>query len=458
VLDRTATLVPPAPVPRAEPLGPIGLLRTLLDNPLEAWTRRHFHEPIVVGGVPFVPIAVVSDPAAIRRVLVDNHDNYRKDWVQKRILSAGLSDGLLTAESGRWRRQRRALAPLFVPKVIRPFTAAMVASAQSLVERLDRRRGEVVDLAVEFTRVSLDVLERTIFSDGLGANPEEIRKAMKRYFEAIGQIDPFDLLGLPPSMPRLGRIRARTALRVFDRAIDAIIAARRRRLSRDAPDAPGDLLTHLLRAEDARTGAGLSEAEVRANVLTFIAAGHETTADCLTWALYLLSLSPEWRARVRREAERELDGDIDGLADRLVETRAVIDEANRLYPPITAISRSAIARDELAGRGIERGTLIVIAPYVLHRHRALWSNPDGFDPARFLGRRREAIPRFGYLPFGAGPRVCIGSTFALQEAAIVLATVVRHVDLELAPGHEVRPVQRVSLRPKGGLPMRVRGR
>jgi cytochrome P450 len=161
---------------------------------------------------------------------------------------------------------------------------------------------------------------------------------------------------------------------------------------------------------------------------------------------------------VQAEADQELDGDFDGLSDRLVETRAVIDEANRLYPPIAAISRAALGPDELAGEPIRRGTMVVIAPYVLHRHRALWNDPDCFDPGRFLPGARERIDRFAYLPFGVGPRTCIGATLAMQEASIVVATVMREFTLELAPGHEVWPMHRVTVRPDGGLPMIIRRR
>jgi len=456
VLDRTATFIPPRPAPRAKPLGALALVSALIDNPLEAWTEAHFNERIVLGGLPFVRVAVINEPAAIKRVLLDNADNYRKDWVQRRILSAGLDDGLLTAETGKWRLQRRVLAPLFSPKAVARFSSAMVASADALVERLDRQRGQVVDIAAEITRVSLDVLERTIFSEGLGDDPEEIRKGMQSYFDGIGQIDPFDLMGLPASMPRLGRLKARSALRLFNTAIDNITAKRRQRIAQDPDRVPQDLLTLLLRAQDPDTGARLSEDDVRSNILTFIAAGHETTANCLTWAIFLLSQSQEWYARIRQEAERGLDGPADGLADRLVDTRAVLDEANRLYPPIAAISRAAGAPDELAGRPIKAGTMIVIAPYVLHRHRTLWDNPDRFDPNRFLNGARDSIHRFAYLPFGAGPRTCIGASFAMQEASIVLATLARALSWQVAPGHEVWPVQRISLRPKGGLPVIVR--
>jgi cytochrome P450 len=455
VLDSTSELRPPAPLPQPKPLGPIALLRVLARNPLEAWTQAHFEQPIVMGGLSVGRVAVISDPAAIRHVLLENCRNYEKDWLQRRILSAGLTDGLLSAEGSQWRTQRRALAPLFSRRNVASFSAAMVEQARVLVERLSRRDGQVVDLVVEVTRLTLEVLERTIFSDGLGRNPEEIRLWMKDYFETIGRIDLFDVLGVSNLIPRLGRRKVLQTLRLFERAIDLIISTRRRRMMEDPHYAAQDILTLLLNAEDPDSGEKLSEVEVRANILTFMTAGHETTANSIAWALFLMSQSAEWQERVRIEADRELDGEIDGLGDRLVETRAVIDESIRLYPPIAAISRTALGPDELAGEAIKRGTMIVIAPYVLHRHRALWTRPDHFDPSRFLDGAREKVDRFAYLPFGAGPRVCIGAAFAQQEASIILATIVRHFRLELAPGHVVWPVQKITLRPKGGLPMIV---
>jgi cytochrome P450 len=255
-------------------------------------------------------------------------------------------------------------------------------------------------------------------------------------------------------MPRsVGRWKLRPTLRVFESAIDVIISTRRKRLAADPGGVPRDILTLLLEAADPETGERLSETEVRANILTFIAAGHETTANCISWALYLLSQSDEWRERIRAEADRVLDGPVDGLADRLVETRALIDEANRLYPPITAISRAAKGPDVLAGERIRRGTTVAIAPYVLHRHRTLWQRPDSFDPRRFLGDARNTIDRFAYLPFGVGPRTCIGATFAIQEASIMVAMIVRNFTFEMAPGHSPWPVQKITLRPDGGLPM-----
>jgi cytochrome P450 len=446
---------PPAPTPQSEPLKAFRLIATLKRNPLECWARDHFEKPVVVGGLPFKHVMLVHEPRAIRRVLLDNSANYRKDAIQRRVLSAGLGDGLLSAEDERWRTQRRTVAPVFARKTIMGFAPAMMDAADALVERWRRQDGATVDIVAEMSRLTLEVLERTIFSDGLGRDAEEIRAAMNVYFNTIGRIDPLDLLGLPASVPRLSHLRVRATLRFFETAIDEIIATRRSRQSENSGDAANDILTLLLGALDPETGEQLTEAEVRSNILTFIAAGHETTANTITWSLFLLSQSPQWRERVEREAEREMSGPIEGLADRLVETRAVIDEAVRLYPPIAALSRVAIGADELAGVKVKRGSMIVIAPYVLHRHQLYWRDPDAFDPTRFLGKARDEIDRYVYLPFGAGLRTCIGSAFALQEATLMLATIVKAFSVQLAPGKQVWPLLRVTLRPAGGLPMTI---
>jgi cytochrome P450 len=400
---------------------------------------------------------VISEPHAIRQILLEKAANYRKDNFQRRMMSALLSNGLLMAEDEQWRLQRRTLAPLFAHKTVVSFAPRMMQAADALVARW-RQNSEntIVNVTADVTRVTLDVLERTIFSDGLGRDSEEVRTAMRSYFDNIGRIEPFDLLGLPPFIPRLSRLKVGRALRLFDSAVDAVIDMRRRQLSADRTRVPMDLLTLLLEAQDPETGQGMSQAEVRANAITFIAAGHETTANAITWSLFLLSQSQEWRERVRAEARREIGGPAEDCAERLVDTRAVIEEAIRLYPPIAAISRVAIGPDEVAGHKVKAGSMIVIAPYVLHRHRTLWEQPDVFDPNRFLVGARSAIHRYAYLPFGVGPRICIGSAFALQEAILVVATIAKNFEFELPPGQRVWPVLRVTLRPEGGLSMLVR--
>lgn len=444
---------PPAPEPLARPPDIFTFLKGARANPLSTWTRAHFEEPIIVSEGVLGHVAVLSDPAAIRHVLVDHAENYRKDDLQRRVLAPGLGEGLLTAEGDAWRRQRRALAPLFTPKTVATFQAPMREAAERLARRLRRRgEGREVNMALEMTRVTLDVLERTIFTHGLARDPDALSRAITRYFEAIGPIDPLDVFGLPDWIPRLGRLRARPALRFFDEIVDELIEARKSLLARGG-EAPRDLLTLLLEATDPQTGQGLSDLEVKANVVTFIGAGHETTANALSWAIYLVSQAPDVRERL--ESEVDAAGPEAPLS-ALPYARAVMEEAMRLYPPVPFMSRAAVAEDRVAGFRIPKGSLVMIAPWVLHRHRRLWEDPDGFDPARFLPGRRETIDRFAYLPFGAGPRVCIGAAFSLQEAVTVLARVAAEARFELRPGHAVMPVHRVTLRPSGGLPMTLR--
>lgn len=451
-----ASYRPPAPTPQLRPLGAFRLISTLRRNPLECWAKDHFEKPIVVGGLPIGHVVLVNEPHAIRHVLLENACNYRKDSLQRRVLSAGLGDGLLSAEGEQWRAQRRILAPVFARKTIMDFAPAMMDAANALVERWRRQDEPTFDVAAEMSRVTLDVLERTIFSDGLGRDAEEFRVAMVTYFNTIGRIDLLDVLGVPTFVPRIGQLRVRSTLRFFESAIDEIISMRRERMSEGTGTVANDILSLLLAALDPDTGQRMTETEVRSNILTFIAAGHETTANLLTWSLFLLSNCPEWHHRIELEAAREIEGPIAGLTDRLVETRAVIDEAIRLYPPIAAISRVASDVDDLAGEKVKRGSMVVIAPYVLHRHRLLWRDPDTFDPTRFLGKARTEINRYAYIPFGAGARTCIGSAFALQEATLVLAAIMKNFSLHLVPNHEVRPLLRVTLRPAGGLPMVIR--
>ncbi|HMN73291.1 MAG TPA: cytochrome P450 [Rhodoblastus sp.] len=452
----TLAFRPPAPTPRETPLGVFGMIAALRRNPIEIWTRRHYEEPVLVGRSILGERAVVSDPAGVRRIFLDNAANYRKDDLQLRVLKPGLGEGLLTAEGESWRAQRRSLAPLFTPRQVSAFAEAMAASTREGVARLSRRRpGQRVDMHEEMSRLTLEILEHTLFSQGLGRDTSEFQSAVNRYFNTVGRLDPFDLLGLPQFLPRLGRMRGQKTLEWFAGAVDDIIAARRKLIA-GGDAAPRDILTLLLQAQDPETGRGMREEDLRSNIVTFIGAGHETTANALTWTFYLLSQAPDWRAEVEAEADAQLNaGPIEELADRMPVTKAVLEESLRLYPPAAFLSRAAIADDVICGKKISAGSVVTVSPFLLHRHKTLWDRADVFDPARFLGENRERIDRFAYIPFGAGPRVCIGMGFAMQEAIIVLAHLTRAFRFDLAPGHVVRPVQRITLRPQGGMPMLV---
>jgi cytochrome P450 len=450
---------PPKPVPHDGPIGVWRMIWALRRNPLEIWSQAHYEQPILMGRTILGERAVVSEPAAVRRVFLDNAANYRKDALQLRVLGPGLGKGLLTVGGEDWRVQRRALAPLFSARQIPAFAPAMHRVAVAAVERLaPRREGRVVDVSVEMARVTLEVLEQTLFSQGLGRDASEFQVAVTRYFDTIGRIDPLDLLGAPQFLPRFGRLRGRGTLEFFARAVDNIIGARKRLLASGA-DAPNDILTLLLGAQDPETGKGISEDDVRANIVTFIGAGHETTANALTWTLYLLSQAPDWRARVEAEIDAHFDpANAEGFAEALPVTKAVLEEALRLYPPVPFMSREAIGPDVLAGRRIRAGTVVTVSPFLLHRHRLLWKDPDVFDPERFLGAHRDSIDRYAYLPFGAGPRVCIGMSFALLEMMAMLGHLLGAFRFDLAPGHPVAPVARVTLRPAQGMKMILRRR
>ena len=446
---------PPAPKPREESPGLLAFLLALRSNPLTTWTERHFRQKIVSGEGILGRIMVVNDPAVIQHVLHHNAANYRKDDLQLRILAPGLGRGLLTADGDEWRLQRRTLAPLFTPRTVIGFFPAMTAAADRVVRRwLRRPDGRVVDVSIEMTRVTLDVLERTIFTDGISRNPDALGRAITRYFEGLGRVDPVDIFDLPSWVPRIGRLRARPAVRFFEEMVRDLIAARKQLLESGEP-APRDLLTLLLEASDPETGRGLSELDVNANIMTFIGAGHETTANALSWSIYLISRDERVRNSIEAEIDDVLGSDAiePGHLDRLVYTRAVLEEAMRLYPPVPFLSRAAICDDRIGDLDIEAGTVVTIAPYVLHRHETLWSEPDAFRPERFLPENRGTIHRFAYLPFGAGPRVCIAASFAMQEAIIVLASIVRSVRLDLAEGHVVEPLHRITLRARYGLQM-----
>ncbi|MDE2018303.1 MAG: cytochrome P450, partial [Hyphomicrobiales bacterium] len=320
-----------------------------------------------------------------------------------------------------------------------------------------RRAGRTVEIGHDMALFTLDVLERTILSDGLADAPGRFADEMTRFFKVYGRADPADLLGLPKWAPRLTRLGGGGSLQFFEGAISRILERRR---ARPISEWPRDLLTMLIEARDPESGEGLSEPDIRANVMTFVAAGHETTANALTWTLYLLSQDDEARERAESEVDALGEEDLRDPAKlaTLHWTRACLDEAMRLYPPAATLSRQAIGPDEVAGVRIRPGARVLVSPWLVHRHKLNWRDPDLFDPSRFLPENRDSIPRFAYLPFGAGPRVCIGMGFAIQEAMIALATWLRGFRFELAPGHSVMPRQRLTLRPAGGMPMVIKSR
>ena len=426
----------------------------LRDSPIAALTEAHFEQPIVFTKTVLGPIAVVSDPAAIHRVLIENAANYRRERLQKLMMGLPFGTSLLAAEGDQWRNQRRRMAPGFTPRMVESFVSGTATAASAVVERwMNFEDGSPHDLDRELDRAMVDVLERTLFTDGLQGDPNELTRKGRLHYALVGKPSVLDILHMPAWIPRWTRLR-HSPVQQFPlpgwprlrskRGNSAWLAhaARRRMTSCQCS-------FRVTMRWPATRWAGT---QILANIFTVFAAV-EPIATTLIWTLYLLSCDPEWRERIEIEADRELpDGRyVEGSLQRLAATRAVIEESLRLYPPIATIHRQAIAADELAGHAIAAETIVIISPWVVHRHRLLWEAPDFFDPSRFLRGARTNVDRFAYLPFGMGPRTCIGGAFGLQTAVILLATILRRFRLDVAPGHQVWPVLHVTLRPRGGL-------
>ena len=445
---------PPAPVPPQGALGPIALYRALRANAITAWRAEAYEDAYIIGRNRLGGFVLLNDPDLIRHVLIDNAANYPKDNLQLEKLTPAVGRGLLTAEEESWRLQRRTVAPLFQPAGVTSYLAAMAISVDEMLARWDREVGATVDVAREMTRLTYDIISRTVFSNEIETPPDVMGEAITTYFGALGRIDLWDVLPLPRWLPRPAFIKARPAQKIFRDEVLRLFERRRARIAA-GESVPDDLVTRLINARDPETGAPLSDAVVHDNLVTFIGAGHETTANALTWTLFLLSEFREADARVAAEATDAPDAD--ALA-RLTDTRMILEEAMRLYPPVPFMSREARSRDMIGEVAVAAGTRIIIAPWVLHRHRKLWPDEDMFVPERFLGDARAAIPRFAYLPFGAGARVCVGMTFAMQEALLALSMIARRFRLSLTEGAEVMPFARMTLRPLNGLPMRIAAR
>jgi cytochrome P450 len=424
-------------------------------DPLLTWSRRHFEEPQLYGQGPLGTVIVVSHPEGVRRVLTENAANYEKGALQRRVLGPLLADGLLLTEGEVWRRARRILAPLFTPARTAALSQRMTEVCRARVEGWSLSTGpRVLDIDSEMSGLTFDILSATLFSDELGGEAKGFERALNRYLSVGARIDPLDVLDAPDWVPRLGRLASFRSAQFFERSVANLVRARRARM--DAGEAmPSDLLSALLTARDEADGAGLNDREVAANILTFILAGHETTARTLGWALHLISRTPDVAARLKAEADA-FDPTQAGWADHLPWTRAVIEEAMRLFPPAPTLARIALAPDEIGGQAIPAGTTVIISPWVLHRHALLWDDPAAFRPERFLPANRKAIDRYAWIPFSAGPRVCIGAAFALQEATIALAAILGAADVEAITSVEPRPIHQITLRSARPIRLKLR--
>jgi cytochrome P450 len=432
---------------------PFGMTAAFRPDPLGFYLAafRTFGDVVGFHVGPFRSM-LVAHPDHIKHILQDNNHNYEKGFVIAK-LKVLIGDGLFTSEGDFWRRQRRLAQPAFHRQRLAGFVATMTDATRAMLDRWEavRRSGEALDVAAEMSRLTLGIVGRTLFSRSLDDDADEVGHTLGAVLALMNERS-MRFLPSPLWWPTGFNRRLGRGIRGLDRVVFDIIEARRR-----TDEAREDLLDMLLRARDEETGEGMTDRQLRDEVMTFVLAGHETTAVALTWTWYLLDRHPEVAERLRAEVAAALGGRTPAVEDlpRLQYARMVVEEVMRLYPPVWGFFRQAIGPDTLGEHAVPKGVVILISPYVTHRHPRVWDDPDRFDPERFASERVRERPRFAYLPFSGGPRLCIGNEFALMEAQLAVAMTVQRYRLGLVPGTRVEPESRVTLRPRGGLKMTV---
>lgn len=387
---------------------------------------------------------VVNHPDHIRHVLKDHHSNYVKSADYKELKPI-LGDGLLNSEGDLWKRQRKLISAEFTHEKIRQQGKMMVEAAERVAKKWENQEG-VFDIAADMMALAFDIAGNAFFGADLGSNSEIVGGAFADASEA-STIRMISLFKLPMAFPTANNRRYKRAIRTLDKIIFETIDHRRH-----SAEGRHDLLSRLLSASTAE-GKPLSSKLLRDELSTFIIAGHETTALALTWTWYLLAQNTRVREKLKQELTQVLSGRSPTVEDlvHLPYNRAVVQESMRLYPPAPAVSRMPLHDDVIGGFKIKAGSLLSCVPAIIHRDARFWKDPDTFDPERFIGENQKHIYPFSYFPFGAGPRICVGESFALIEAQLVMATLVQRFSVRLDEKAKVVPNPLVTLRPKHGL-------
>jgi len=442
--------------PGSRSFSPLGQLRDLQSDPLNWLTAlRAKHGDVARTRVFIWTSYLVAHPDGIKHVLQENYTNYHKGFLYE-FLKPVVGTGLLTSEDGFWKRQRRIAQPAFHRKTLASLVTTMTGETTDMLDRWHRAAEDErpLDVLSEFMALTLEIVSKTMLTTDVSEETDTVRDSVVVLRDHVGY-RAFHVFTLPERFPTPRNMRFHRALRAVDRIVYRMIERRRR-----GEVQADDLLSMLLNARDEETGEGMDDKQLRDEVMTVFLAGHETTANALSFAVYLVSQHPDVEERVTAEVDAALSGRTPAFEDvpSLPYTRMVVEETLRLYPPAYAFARRALEDDEVLGYRVPKDAGVLISPWVTHRHPDLWHQPERFDPERFAPERANGRPRFAYLPFGGGPRQCIGNEFAIMELVLVLATIAQRFRLRLAPGHAVEPEPVITLRPKGGLPMTVTAR
>lgn len=455
-------LTPPVPRGLPDDARPLKRMRQILRNPMAMYSPAYFREPMMTARVSTKQFAQIMDPALAQVVLQDQETYGRSEYAQ-RFLRQALGEGLLTAEVEKWRPQRRAASPAFRAQALNSLVPTFTAAGIGMADRLSAAAGTKIDVAPETTHATFEVIARTLLHGGEAESYEAELFAddISLFMDTIGSLslhDLFPVMGklLPRALFVPGYAKGKAAVKRLRQHAEDIVKTR---LAADNADEE-DLMGLLIAAEDPESGDRLSPSELVDNALTFVGAGHETTAVALSWTFYLIAHSRSLQDDLAAELE-SLAGDNPVTADHISQLylhEAVLKEAMRLFPPVPIIPRSVKQRTQLGDLSLRPGDHVSIGIYPMHRHIELWDDPDTFNPARFMDGYESDRHKYQYLPFGGGPRVCIGMRFALMEGVAMLAETLRKVRFSVPEGFVPEPHLAITMRPKGGMPLLIEQR
>ncbi len=445
--------LPPHVDPPSRHLGRLAFMRAFVRNPLEVIPRAAYEEDFVAPPRARGSRFWITAPELIKGVLLDEREKFQK-LTQIRLLGPLLGKGILTSEGADWKWQRQASAPMFRPQDLLGFVPAFVTVTGELLARWRASpQGSAHRIDIDMSRATFDVVSATLLPS---ADAPVFEQSIAVFQKAGGWNQLYASMNVPKWVPRPGFFSGIRAIATLRGAVGAMVRERRSQRDRGAPE-PDDLLHRLMAARDPETGQSMNDEQLIDNLLTFYLAGHDTTAKALTWSLYLLARSSEWAAALAGEIAAVTGGaPVAGdHIERLVLVRQVLKESMRLYPPVPMMGRQAVADARIGSLEVKAGASVLMPIYAIHRNARRWDNPNAFDPTRFSPEREARMLRYQFMPFGAGPRICIGMAFAMLEATAMLATMVQHARFETIAGHEPFPVARVTLIPKNGMLLRV---
>lgn len=436
----------------------VGSLVDFGSAPLEFFPRLFkTHGDLVKFRVGPLYAHIVRHPKDVARVLQENHTAYGKQTLGYKKMKLLLGEGLVTSDGDFWLRQRRIAQPAFHRERIAGFADTMVGRTQEMLERVSAQaeRGEDVEMYREFCETAMEIAGDTLLSVDMSGEATAVAKALEFVLPYVDNLTT-TILPFAEKFPTRKNREFKRQCKVLDDVVNGVIEDRRRMAER-GDDLPNDLLTMLLEARD-EDGSGMSDEQLRDEVMTMFLAGHETTANTLSWTVMLLAQNPEWQQKLHEELASVLeDGRDPTLEDlrRLPLLDRVVKEGLRLYPAAWMVARNARVDSDLSGYAIKKDTVVFLSPYFTHRHPEVWDDPEAFDPDRFLPENEAKLPKGAYIPFVAGPRQCIGKAFAEMELRLVLAMLVRDFRIELADSFVFEPEPTITMRPGKGVPVRL---